>query len=198
MLSPTLLLLFCFFVFSSMYMSGIRSFLPSTLTALLSMSNGTANAILTAFMTALAVGVLLGGVFADRTSNQGRFINGCMLIGVVLMILIALFRLPTWALFLVLIVAGLAQGAVSPSRDKMVREAAPQGSAGKSFAFVSVGLSVGGIVAPLMLGALLDQNEAAFVFWVLAIFSVVAMVTVLLPGRTSPGVAAQEPSHSTT
>jgi MFS family permease len=198
MLSPTLLLLFCFFVFSSMYMSGIRSFLPSTLTALLSMSNGTANAILTAFMTALAVGVLLGGVFADRTANQGRFINGFMLIGVVLMILIALFRLPSWALFLVLIVAGLAQGAVSPSRDKMVREAAPQGSAGKSFAFVSVGLSVGGIVAPLVLGALLDQNEAALVFWVLAIFSVVAMVTVLLPGRTSPGVATQEPSRGTT
>ncbi len=196
MLSPTLLLLFCFFVFSSMYMSGIRSFLPSTLTALLSMSNGTANAILTAFMTALAVGVLLGGVFADRTANQGRFINGCMLIGVVLMILIALFRLPTWALFLVLIVAGLAQGAVSPSRDKMVREAAPQGSAGKSFAFVSVGLSVGGIVAPLVLGALLDQNEAALVFWVLAIFSVVAMVTVLLPGRATRDGLAEELKRS--
>jgi len=198
MLSRTLLLLFGFFVFSSMYMSGIRSFLPSTLTALFDLSNGTANVMLTAFMTALAVGVLLGGVFADRTSNQGRFINGCMLIGVVLMVLIALFRMPDWALFLVLIVAGLAQGAVSPSRDKMVREAAPQGSAGKSFAFVSVGLSVGGIVSPLVLGALLDQGDAALVFWVLAVFSVIAMLTVIFPGQTKPGAFTHEPARGTT
>jgi MFS family permease len=198
MLSPTLLLLFGFFVFSSMYMSGIRSFLPSTLTSLFDMSNSTANLMLTAFMTALAVGVLLGGIFADRTANQGRFINGCMLIGVVLMVLIALFRIPIWALLLVLIVAGLAQGAVSPSRDKMVREAAPQGSAGKSFAFVSVGLSVGGIVSPLVLGALLDQDAAALVFWVLALFSVIAMLTVLFPGKATPGALAEEPSRGTT
>jgi MFS family permease len=196
MLSRTLLLLFGFFVFSSMYMSGIRSFLPSTLTALFDMSNGTANAMLTAFMTALAVGVLIGGVFADRTSNQSRTINACMFIGVVLMVLLAVFRLPDWALFLVLIVAGLAQGAVSPSRDKMVREAAPQGSAGKSFAFVSVGLSVGGIVAPLALGALLDQGDAALVFWVLAIFSVIAMVTVILPGQTKPGALVETPARA--
>ena len=198
MLSPTLLLIFGFFVFSSMYMSGIRSFLPSTLTSLFVMSNGTANAMLTAFMTALAIGVLVGGVFADRTSNQGRFINGCMLIGVVLMVLIALFRMPDWVLFLVLIVAGLAQGAVSPSRDKMVREAAPQGSAGKSFAFVSVGLSVGGIVAPLVLGWLLDQGDAALVFWVLAAFSLVAMVTVLFPSKVTGTVLTEEPSRGTT
>jgi MFS family permease len=198
MLSRTLLLLFGFFVFSSMYMSGIRSFLPSTLTALFDLSNGTANLMLTAFMTALAVGVLLGGVFADRTTNQGRFINGCMLIGVVLMVLIALFRMPTWVLLIVLIIAGLAQGAVSPSRDKMVREAAPQGSAGKSFAIVSVGLSVGGIVSPLVLGALLDQDAAALVFWVLAIFSVIAMLMVLFPGKLAPRVPTQEPSRGTT
>lgn len=114
------------------------------------------------------------------------------------MVLIALFRMPDWVLFLVLIVAGLAQGAVSPSRDKMVREAAPQGSAGKSFAFVSVGLSVGGIVAPLVLGWLLDQGDAALVFWVLAAFSLVAMVTVLFPSKVTGTVLTEEPSRGTT
>jgi FSR family fosmidomycin resistance protein-like MFS transporter len=190
MLSRTLLLLFGFFVFTSMFLSGIRSFLPSTLTALFDMSNGTANAMLTAFMAALAVGVLVGGVFADRTANQARLIAACLLAGTVFMVLIALFHMPIWILFLMLIAAGLVQGAISPSRDKMVREAAPEGSAGKSFAFVSVGLSVGGIVAPLLLGALLDQGEATLVFWVLAAFSIVAMLMVLLSGGSTPGSIA--------
>jgi len=105
-----------------------------------------------------------------------------MLAGTIFMVLIALFSMPVWALFVILAAAGLAQGAISPSRDKLVREAAPEGSTGRSFGFVSVGLSVGGIIAPLLLGAFLDHGNAVIVFWSLAAFTLIAMVMVLLPG----------------
>ena len=182
MLSRTLLLLFGFYVFSSMFMSGAQSFLPSTLTTLFEMPNNTANLLLTTLLAAMAIGVLAGGVFADRTANHTRLVAGCMLAGTIFMVLIALFSMPVWALFVILAAAGLAQGAISPSRDKLVREAAPEGSTGRSFGFVSVGLSVGGIIAPLLLGAFLDHGNAVIVFWSLAAFTLIAMVMVLLPG----------------
>jgi MFS family permease len=188
MLSQTLLLLFGFYVFSSMFMSGAQSFLPSTLTALFDMPNYTANLLLTTLLAAMAIGVLIGGVFADRTANQARLVAGCMLAGTIFMALIAIFALPVWSLVVILAGAGLVQGAISPSRDKLVRDAAPAGTTGTSFGFVSVGLSVGGIVAPLLLGAFLDHGNAVIVFWSLAAFTLIAMVMVLLPGK--PGATS--------
>jgi MFS family permease len=198
MLSRTLLLLFGFYVFSSMFMSGAQSFLPSTLTTLFDMPNNTANLLLTTLLAAMALGVLAGGVFADRTANQARLVGGCMLAGTIFMILIAVFPMPVWALFVILAAAGLAQGAISPSRDKLVHDAAPEGSTGTSFGFVSVGLSVGGIVAPLLLGAFLDHGNAVIVFWSLAAFTLIAMVMVLIPGNPSAGSFSDDGGFSPT
>lgn len=185
--SQTLLLLFAFFVFSSMTTSGVRNFLPAALKSLANLPIGTANGMLTAFMAALAVCVLAGGFLADRTTHYGRLISICLLVATALLAVIAAVRMPEWLLFLVLIFSGALQGIITPSRGKMVRQAGPEGSAGKSFAFVSVGLSVGGIVAPLILGALLDAGNASLVFWVLALFTLVAAVTVVLPTQSRPG-----------
>ncbi|HEX7103146.1 MAG TPA: MFS transporter, partial [Nitrolancea sp.] len=198
MLSRTLLLLFGFYVFSSMFMSGAQSFLPSTLTTLFEMPNDTANLLLTTLLAAMAFGVLAGGVFADRTANQARLVAGCMLAATTFMILIAAFPMPVWALFVILAAAGLVQGAISPSRDKLVREAAPEGSTGTSFGFVSVGLSVGGIVAPLLLGAFLDHGNAVIVFWSLAAFTLIAMMMVLVPGSPTAGSISDDAGLSPT
>jgi MFS family permease len=195
MLSRTLLLLFGFYIFSSMFMSGAQSFLPSTLTALFEMPNNTANLLLTTLLAAMAFGVLVGGVFADRIEDQSRLVGGCMLAGTILMVLIALFRLPVWSLFIVLAAAGLVQGAISPSRDKLVRDAAPEGSTGTSFGFVSVGLSVGGIIAPLLLGAFLDHGNAVIVFWSLAAFTMIAMVMVIIPGTPAAASWSDDAGH---
>lgn len=184
--SQTLILLFAFFIFSSMTTSGVRNFLPAALKSLANLPIGTANGMLTAFMAALAVCVLAGGFLADRTTHYGRLISACLLAGTALLVLIAVVRMPEWLLFIVLIASGALQGLITPSRDKMVRQAGPEGSAGKSFAFVSVGLSVGGIVAPLILGALLDAGNAALVFWVLALFTLIAAITVFLPNLSRP------------
>jgi MFS family permease len=195
MLSRTLLLLFGFYIFSSMFMSGAQSFLPSTLTALFEMPNNTANLLLTTLLAAMAFGVLIGGVFADRIEDQSRLVAGCMLAGTIFMVLIALFRLPVWSLFILLAAAGLVQGAISPSRDKLVRDAAPEGSTGTSFGFVSVGLSVGGIISPLLLGAFLDHGDAVIVFWSLAAFTLIAMVMVLIPGTPAAASTPDDAGH---
>lgn len=193
--SQTLLLLFAFFVFSSMTTSGIRSFLPAALESLTKLPISTTNAMLTAFLAAVAVCVLAGGVLADRITHHGRLIAACSLLSGGLLVPIAVVRLPEWLIFVVLIGSGALQGLITPSRDKMVRQAGPEGSAGKSFAFVSVGLSVGGIVAPLVLGALLDGGNASLVFWVLALFCLIAAVAAFLPGESQPGQGQSQTPH---
>lgn len=192
--TQAMLLLFIFFVFTTLFTSGLQSFLPSTLTERYDVSFEAANGVLTAFLTTLAVGVLAGGFLADRIHNYSRVIAVTFTASTLLMFLVALVPMPIWLLFIVFGVAGGLQGIIMPSRDKMVREISPEGAAGKSFAFVSVGMSVGGMIAPPVMGAVLSRNEPTLVFWALALFLLVAAVTVLLPSRVGEP-AAQERAH---
>src|SRR5690606_2676104 len=177
------LLLFGFFVFTSMFTAGLQSFLPSTLTERYGVSLETANGMLTAFLVTLAIGVLAGGVLADRIRSYGRVIAISFTASTLLMLLVAAVPIPVWLLLPVFALAGGLQGIIMPSRDKLVRESSPEGAAGQSFAFVSVGFSVGGIISPPILGEVLTRGEATLVFWGLALFLVLATVTVLIPAR---------------
>ncbi|MBX5446255.1 MFS transporter [Sphaerobacter sp.] len=183
MLSRPFLLLFGFFVFTSMFTAGLQSFLPSTLTERYGVSLETANGMLTAFLVTLAIGVLAGGVLADRIRSYGRVIAASFTASTLLMLLVAAVPIPVWLLLPVFALAGGLQGIIMPSRDKLVRESSPEGAAGQSFAFVSVGFSVGGIIAPPILGGVLNRGEPMLVFWCLALFLVLATVTVLIPAR---------------
>jgi FSR family fosmidomycin resistance protein-like MFS transporter len=99
------------------------------------------------------------------------------------MFLLAVAHLPVWLLFPVFAAAGAFHGVIMPSRDKMVRAAAPEDSAGKSFGFVSTGLSLGSLLAPLLLGFLLDLGLPRLVFWAIAGFMLVAVLTTLVPRK---------------
>ena len=51
-----------------------------------------------------------------------------------------------------------------PSRDMIVREVTPPGSFGKVFGFVTTGFNIGGIVSPLIFGAVMDHGSPRLVF----------------------------------
>jgi MFS family permease len=63
-------------------------------------------------------------------------------------------------------VSGLLSGLIMPSRDMMVRAAAPPGQAGAAFGLVSTGFSVGGIVGPVGFGWLLDHGQPRAIFMI--------------------------------
>ncbi|HUZ00787.1 MAG TPA: MFS transporter [Thermomicrobiaceae bacterium] len=187
--SEALLLLFGFFIFTSMFSSGLQSFLPSTLTRLYPLTVSRANVVLTVYLTVLAVSVLAGGFIADRVHNYARVIAITFTAGMALMFVIAVVHVPAWLLFPLFALAGALQGVIMPSRDKMVRESTPEGAAGKSFGFVSVAMNLGGVVSLPLLGALLDHGEPNVIFWSLALFMLAATATVMiptLPSRSRP------------
>jgi MFS family permease len=65
-----------------------------------------------------------------------------------------------------------------PSRDMIVREVTPPGSFGKVFGFVTTGFNLGGIISPLMFGAIMDHGSPRLVFVLVAAFSALAIFTV--------------------
>ncbi|MFQ5935447.1 MAG: MFS transporter, partial [Acidiferrobacterales bacterium] len=89
------------------------------------------------------------------------------------------------AIALLFAFAGLFNGIVAPSRDMMIRAVTPPGETDKVFGFVSTGYNIGGITAPVIFGYLLDNADAALLFWAVGLISLLTVATVLLTKRTS-------------
>jgi MFS family permease len=99
--------------------------------------------------------------------------------------LIAEIDLGTVALIAAMSLIGLFSGIIMPSRDMIVREVTPPGSFGKVFGFVTTGFNIGGIVAPLIFGAIMDHGSPQLVFLAVAAFCLVAIVSVATGRRRS-------------
>ena len=103
------------------------------------------------------------------------------------MLLIALVTLPAWALTATMTVAGFLSGVIAPSRDMLVRNAAPPGAAGRAFGIVSTGFNLGGIVSPLLFGWIMDQGAPHGVFGASVIFMLATVVLSPLTERKRQG-----------
>jgi MFS family permease len=97
------------------------------------------------------------------------------------MLCIVLLPLPAVVLVALLGVAGTLSGLCMPSRDMMVRAAAPPGQAGAAFGIVSTGFNLGGIAAPLLFGWLMDSGSPNMVFLVAAGFMLATALAAALP-----------------
>ena len=94
-------------------------------------------------------------------------------------ILMAWVNMPAAVLIGVMSVGGLLNGIIQPSRDMMVRAVTPPGSFGKVFGFVSTGFNLGGMVAPLLYGFLMDRGEPRAIFMIVVGFILLALVTAI-------------------
>lgn len=191
LLSAPVLWALVFFVLLAMAQGGVSGFSVAALGELEGLGLVQASLPLTAFLTANALGVLAGGWAADRTERHGGLVALCFLVVALAAALVAAFRLGLPLTVLALAVAGLANGAVAPSRDMLVRRLTPAGASGRVFGFVTTGLNIGGILAPPLFGAALDGGGAALVFWLVAALSLASLATVLVTSTAGrrPAVA---------
>jgi MFS family permease len=192
--TPALIVLTIFFMLLSLSNAGIGNFGVVALMSGYGISFSTANIALTAFLGASAAGVLAGGVLADRTTRHGQVAAACFGINAVLVLIIALAGLPPLLLTLVMGVAGFLGGVIAPSRDMLVRNAAPPGAAGRAFGIVSTGFNIGGIISPLLFGWIMDQNMPHWVFGASVIFMVLTVMLSLITDR-APQANAQAAIH---
>jgi MFS family permease len=176
-ITPALIVLTIFFMLLGLSSAGISNF------GLVALMNGygasfsTANVALTAYLGAAATGVLAGGFLADHTRRHGQVAAVCFGINTAIVLLITLVALPAALLLVAMTTAGFLGGLIAPSRDMLVRNAAPAGAAGRAFGIVSTGFNFSGMLSPLLFGWIMDQNLPHWVFGLSALFMV---LTVLL------------------
>jgi MFS family permease len=182
-ITPAIMVLTIFFMLLNLSSVGIGNFGVVALMSGYGVSFPSANIALTAFLGASAAGVLAGGYLADRTHRHAQVAAACFAINAALVLVIALVGLPVIVLTAAMGFAGFLGGVIAPSRDMLVRNAAPPGAAGRAFGIVSTGFNLGGIVSPLLFGWIMDQSAPHWVFGASVVFMVLTVVLALVTDR---------------
>ncbi len=181
--TPALIVLTIFFMLLGLSNAGIGNFGVVALMGGYGIAFGTANLALTCFLGASALGVLAGGLLADRTERHAQVAAACFAVNAVIMLAIAVLALPAPLLIGLMTLAGFLGGVITPSRDMLVRNAAPAGAAGRAFGIVSTGFNFSGILAPLLYGFIMDQNMPHWVFGTAVIFMLMTVLLALVTDR---------------
>ena len=189
LLSGPILLNLLFFVMITFSTTGVQNYSVVALNEAYGTPIGIANTALTANLMLSAFGVLAGGLLAARVGRPewiaaGSFL-GIALTGAV----IGIADFGIVVLMIAMSLNGFVNGLMQPSRDMIVRAVTPDGQFGKVFGFVTTGFNIGGIIAPLLFGYVMDAGHPRWVFFLVCGLSLLAILT-LLPNflRRSKGV----------
>ncbi len=176
---------FAFFLLTAVALGGIQSFAAVSLVALYDMSLAWATSAYTAYMLASAAGMVLGGFLGSTGRQHDRIIAYAFAGAALLALVLAAAVVPAWAALVLMGAIGFAAGIAGPSRDLMIKAAAPKQATGRVYGIVYSGLDSGMALGPLLFGALMDASRPAWVFVCIAVFQALAIVTAVgLGGKT--------------
>lgn len=179
---PQVWLCFGFFFLTSVALGGIQAFSSTSLTALYGISLATAASAYTTFMLSSAAGMVAGGFLAARAHNHGRTIALAFLFAAGMALLLSASTVPGAMVVVVMGAMGLAMGVAGPSRDLLIRAAAPPNASGRVFGIVYSGLDSGMAVGPWLFGTLMDDGQPAALFIGVALFQTLAIATAVGAG----------------
>ena len=174
---PAVWMCFAFFFISSISFGGIQSFAATALRELYEIPLTYATACITAYMLASAGGIVVGGFLAAKIQQHDKVIAIAFAGAGAVSVLVAT-ALPPVALVIVLLgVIGFGSGVAGPSRDLLVRAAAPKNATGRVYGVVYSGLDIGQAVIPLFIGTLMDHGAYRSVWLALALLQGVLIVS---------------------
>ena len=183
LMSPPLLRNLLLFVMLALIGGGLQNYSVVALVAARTTALPVADVALTGYLLLTALGVLLGGLVAARTSRHDT-VAAVGLLAVAAAVTPIAFVDPNATMLIALMaIAGLFSGLIMPSRDMIVRARTPPGAFGTVFGFVTTGFNIGGIVAPLLFGWVMDHGYARAIFLLSAGFCLLSIV-VLVAGRS--------------
>ncbi len=185
LISLPVMMCFLFYVFIAMSGAGLQAFAVTAFVGLHGTPFNWANGALTAYLIGAALGILVGGVVADRTRRHDRVAMAGLIAGAVVVLFAGQVALVPLVLIVVWGFAGALNGMIMPSRDLLVRSVTPPGATGKVYAFVSTGLDVGAAMTPVLFGWFMDRGDYRLLFVASASCLVLAAVTALVTRRTA-------------
>ena len=176
---PALWMCFAFFLITAMSSGGIQSFAPEALREIYHVPITLASACITAYMLANACGMIWGGFLAAHTVHHERVIAISFAAAGILAIIVASGFVPSSLTIIFLALIGLGAGIAGPSRDLLVRAAAPEHATGSVYGLVYSGLDVGLSVSPLLFGRFMDLRQPQAVFFLIGVFQAAALFTAI-------------------
>ena len=191
LITPQVLSLVAFFAVIGMSGGGISGFSMLAMNAHHGTPLEVASVALSFYLGASALGVLAGGIIADRTRRHSEVAAGGFAVTATAIAIVGLVNLPVWALLPIMAVGGFCTGMIMPSRDMLVRASAPKGAEGRVFAIVSTGFNIGGIIGPLLYGTIMDFGHPGWIFAVSVGFMLATCVLALSNDRRARLAAAE-------
>ena len=185
---PSVWLCFSFFFWSTCALSAIQSFASPALQSMYGLPLSVTALVVTGYMLCGAAGMVVGGFLVGRVVRLEKIISVCLLASAALLVLVGTGWLPGMAAVVVAALAGVGTGLASPSRDMLIKRAAPPGATGRVYGTVYSGLDLGFCLAAPVFGALLDRGMTSGIFYGSAITLALSVVSAALVGV---GVAAR-------
>ena len=180
---PSVWLCFSFFFWSTSALSAIQSFASPALHHLYGLPMSVTAFVVTAYMVCGAIGMVLGGFLVTRVKQLERTIAMALTLAAALMVLGGLGWLPGQASAMVIALAGFGIGLAGPSRDMLIKQAAPPGATGRVYGTVYSGLDLGFAVAAPVFGAIMDHGWDGGVFHGAALALLLGVGSAALVGR---------------
>lgn len=180
---PAVWMCFAFFLITAMSLSGVQVFAPAALHDLYDTPLAVASAAITVFMVFSAVGMIIGGFIAARSVHHERVIAIAFIVAAACAMALGAGLTPGMLVWGPIAVMGFASGVAGPSRDLLVRAAAPRNATGRVYGVVYSGLDIGISIAPFFFGALMDAHHPGWVFVLVGVFQAAALVTAIGVGQ---------------
>ncbi len=179
--SRGMVLFFVFYALTAFSNQGLQSFTVVALVELERAPLGAASGALTGLLIASALGVLAGGYLADKTSRHGLIAVISLLASAGLVMSLGIVSMPSLLIVAVMSGVGICQGVMRPARDMLLRAILPRRIFGRAISIVASGTAIGGTVAPIVFGWIMDVGHAQWVFYILGISIALMAVAVMIP-----------------
>jgi predicted MFS family arabinose efflux permease len=186
---PSVWMCFAFFFLTAVALGGIQAFASIGLEQLYGISRELATSSYTAYMLASAAGMVVGGFVGAGSGSHDRNIAIAFAIAAVLALVLGMAVVPGWLALPLMALIGFFSGVAGPSRDLMIRAAAPKNATGRVYGVVYSGLDTGLSVGPLLFGAVMDAGHPGWLFAGIALFQALAIGTAVGVGGSTRAVA---------
>lgn len=173
---PAVWMCFGFFFLYAMSLSGVQAFAPEAARLLHNVPVSAAAICLTVYMLCSAGGMLVGGFLVSDPARCERIIGAGFGVAAIVALAIGYADIPPMAVPVLFGVMGFGAGIAGPSRDLIVKRAAPPNATGRVYGIVYSGLDIGQAVAPLLFGTLMDLHRPAQVWLGIAVAQAVLIV----------------------
>ena len=180
---PSVWLCFFFFFWATTSLSAIQGFAAPSLQAIYQLPLAATSMVVSGYMLCSACGMVIGGFLAARALHLERTIALSLSAAALALLVVSSGALPGAVAAVLAAASGLGVGLAGPSRDMLIKRAAPPGATGRVYGTVYSGLDLGFAVAAPVFGAMLDRGMAAGVFIGAAMALLAAVASATLVGR---------------